>query len=100
MEFVRFFLYLVYFAAGVAIGARGLERGAFRADGPFAKRWWVWMFTGLLSYAGLASIFLIAPQSPLVSLMFILEMARIVLGLTSVFVRFALRRIRAVAKII
>jgi len=93
MEIVRFFLYLVYFAAGVAIGARGLERGMFRPDGPFAKRWWIWMIAGLLSYGGLASIFVVAPQSPLVSLMFVLEMALVVLGLTSVFARFARRHV-------
>ena len=94
VQIVRLFLYLVYFAAGVAIGARGLERGAFRADGPFAKRWWAWMLAGLFSYAGLSAIFVSAPQSPLVTPIFILEMALAVLGLTSLFLRFARRPIR------
>ena len=49
VQILRLFLYLVYFAAGVVIGARGLERSAFRADGPFAKRWWAWMLAGLFS---------------------------------------------------
>ena len=91
VQIVRLFLYLVYFAAGVAIGARGLERGAFRADGPFAKRWWAWMLAGLFSYVGLSAIFVSAPQSPLVTPIFILEMALVVLGLTSFFLRFARR---------
>jgi len=93
VQIVRLVLYLVYFAAGVAIGARGLERGAFRADGPFARRWWAWMLAGLISYAGLSAIFESAPQSPLVTPVFILEMALAVLGLTSLFLRFARRRV-------
>jgi surface polysaccharide O-acyltransferase-like enzyme len=93
MEIVRLFLYLVYFAAGVAIGARGLERGAFRADGPFSKYWWAWVLAGLLSYAVLAVVFRSAPQSPLSRCLFILETALVVLGLTSVFVRFARRHV-------
>jgi len=93
MEIVRVFVYLVYFAAGVAIGARGLERGAFRADGPFARRWWAWLLAALLSYTGLALVFESAPQSPLGKYLFVVEMALVVLGLTSVFVRFARRRV-------
>jgi len=93
LEIVRLFLYLVYFAAGVFVGARGLKRGLFSADGPFARRWWIWMVAGLLSYAGLAFFFTTAPQSPLVSLMFIIEMALMVVGLASLFVRFARRHV-------
>jgi len=93
MEIVRVFLYLLYFGAGVALGARGLERGAFRADGPFTKRWWAWLLAGLLSYSGLALVYQSAPQSPLARYVFIVEMALVVLGLTSVFVRFAQRRV-------
>jgi glucan biosynthesis protein C len=93
MEIVRVFVYLVYFAAGVAIGARGLERGAFRGDGPFAKRWWAWMLAGLLSYAALALAFVLAPQSALARYLLVVEMALVVLGLTSVFVRFARRHV-------
>jgi len=93
MEVVRVFVYLLYFGAGVAIGARGLERSAFRADGPFAKRWWAWLLAWLLSYGGLTLAFLSAPQSPLARYIFIVEMALAVLGLTAVFVRFARRHV-------
>jgi len=93
IEIVRVFLYLVYFAAGVAIGARGLERGAFRADGPFAKRWWAWLLAGLLSYGALALAFVLAPQAALARYILVVEMALLVLSLTSVFVRFARRRV-------
>ena len=93
MQISRVFLYLLYFGAGVAIGARGLERGAFRADGPFAKRWWAWLLAGLVSYGGLALAFELAPQSPLLTYILVVEMALLVLSLTSVFVRFARRRV-------
>jgi len=93
MQISRVLVYLLYFGAGVAIGARGLERGAFRADGPFAKRWWAWVLAGLLSYGGLALAFVLVPQSPLLRYIFVVEMALLVLGLTSVFVRFARRRV-------
>jgi peptidoglycan/LPS O-acetylase OafA/YrhL len=93
MEIVRVFLYLVYFAAGVAIGARGIEQGAFRADGPFARRWWAWLLAWLLSYGGLTLVFVSAPEAPLSRYVFIVEMALAVLGLTAVFVRFARRHV-------
>ena len=93
MEIVRVFVYLLYFGAGVAIGARGLEQGAFRADGPFARRWWAWLLAWLLSYAGLTLAFVSAPQSPLARYMFVVEMALAVLGFTAVFVRFARRHV-------
>jgi peptidoglycan/LPS O-acetylase OafA/YrhL len=93
MEIVRVFVYLLYFGAGVVIGARGLERGAFRADGPFAKRWWAWLLAWLLSYAGLTLAFVSAPQSPLARYIFVVEMALAVLGFTAVFVRFSRRHV-------
>jgi peptidoglycan/LPS O-acetylase OafA/YrhL len=91
VEIVRVFVYLLYFGAGVAIGARGLERSAFRPDGPFAKRWWAWLLAWLLSYGGLTLAFVMAPQSPMAMYIFIVEMALAVLGLSAVFVRFARR---------
>ena len=94
VQISRVFVYLLYFLAGVAIGARGLERSVLRRDGPFAKYWWVWLLAGAGSYAGLTWIFTAAPQSPLVRYVFLAEMALVVLALIAVFVRFARRRIR------
>ncbi|MHC5035423.1 MAG: acyltransferase family protein [Planctomycetota bacterium] len=93
MQISRVFLYLLYFGAGVAIGARGLGRGAFRADGPFAKRWWAWLLAALLSYGGLALTFELAPQSSLIRYVRVAMIAFLVLGLTSVFVRSARRHV-------
>ena len=93
VQISRLLVYLLYFGAGVAVGARGLERTAFRAGGPFARRWWAWLLAWLLSYAGLTLAFVSAPQSPLTRYIFVVEMALAVLALTAVFVRFARRHV-------
>jgi glucan biosynthesis protein C len=35
--------YAVYFFAGIALGADGIERRLFAADGPLARRWPLWL---------------------------------------------------------
>ncbi len=94
VQISRIFVYLLYFLAGVAIGARGLDRSILRRDGPFARYWWAWLLLGAGSYAGLTWIFTAAPQSPWVRYIFLAEMALVVLALTSLFVRFARKRVR------
>lgn len=102
-----FFMPLLFFVSGLFVW-RSLERKGvagfllgrltrlgipFRADGPFAKRWWAWLLAWLLSYGGLTLVFASAPQSPLARYIFVVEMALAVLGLTAVFVRFARRHV-------
>ncbi len=52
--------YAVYFFAGVAVGARGLETTFLRYTGPLSRRWWVWLMAspiaGLLLVVTLVSI--------------------------------------------
>ena len=52
--------YAVYFFAGVAVGARGLETTFLRCPGPLSRRWWVWLMAavvaGLLLVVTLASV--------------------------------------------
>lgn len=36
-------LYLVYFFAGVGVGAYGYDRGLLRIDGMLARRWYIWL---------------------------------------------------------
>ena len=46
--------YLVYFFAGYAIGAYGLERGLLSAEGPLARHWAAWLaaaFGGFILWA-------------------------------------------------
>lgn len=50
--------YLVYFLAGIAVGAHGLDRGLLRCDGPLARRWIAWLaaaFAGFLLWAAATS---------------------------------------------
>ena len=87
LEVVRAFWYLLYFGMGVAIGARGLERGAFRSDGPFAKYWWAWLLAGAGSYGVLTWIYSSNPASPWAKYVFLIEAALVVLALTALFIR-------------
>ena len=87
MEIVRVFVYLLYFGMGVAVGARGLARSAFRADGSFAKYWCAWLLGGAGAYGALTWIYSSAPTSAWGKYVFLLEMGLVVLGLTALFLR-------------
>ncbi|HEX4616388.1 MAG TPA: acyltransferase, partial [Stellaceae bacterium] len=41
--------YALYFFAGVGVGAGGVERGLFAADGPLVRRWAAWVIAALMS---------------------------------------------------
>jgi glucan biosynthesis protein C len=43
-------LYAVYFGAGIAFGANGLERGLFAPAGPLARRWPLWLAAALAGF--------------------------------------------------
>ena len=95
VQIARLFLYLVFFASGVAIGARGVERSAFRGNGGFAKRWWAWVLAGVLAYAGLGASSALFGKSMLTNAAFAAAAAFMVLGVISLFVRFARRHVLA-----
>lgn len=46
----RILLYLVYFAAGIAVGASGLQRGLWSAEGKLAARWSLWVSLAPLAF--------------------------------------------------
>jgi len=94
LEVVRAFVYLLYFGMGVAVGARGLARSAFRADGPYARYWWAWLLAGAGSYGVLTWIYSAAPQSAWAKYVFLIEMGLVVLGLTALFLRVFRKPIR------
>jgi glucan biosynthesis protein C len=61
--------YLVYFFAGYAVGAHGLERGLLSADGALARRWALWVaaaFAGFFVWAGPTSLTLDGREAPLI----------------------------------
>lgn len=61
--------YLVYFFAGYAVGAYGLERGLLSTDGPLARHWVAWLaaaFGGWFLWAGPTSLTLDGREAPLI----------------------------------
>ena len=44
--------YLVYFGAGIAVGAAGHETGLLAPGGKLARRWWAWAILALLAFVG------------------------------------------------
>lgn len=93
--------YALYFFAGVGVGAGGVERGLFAADGPLV-RWWVewviaalvslcaWMgFTGLTMEGASASLSL----RFLADLSFVLACSSSCFAVLAVVLRFAARRL-------
>ncbi len=92
----RILLYLVYFLAGTAIGAYGIDRSAFRSGGAIARRWWGWWAVGLMSYIVFIIMILVVTVNDrtIVSEMaFVLCCGATVFGMTGLFLRFARRRV-------
>ncbi|MDY6950812.1 MAG: acyltransferase [Thermodesulfobacteriota bacterium] len=90
----RVLLYLVYFLAGTAVGARGFDRSAFRSDGALAKGWWGWLAVGLMSYIVWVIMVVSAKDQTVVSAIpFMVCCGATVFGMTGLFLRFAKRRV-------
>jgi peptidoglycan/LPS O-acetylase OafA/YrhL len=94
--------YAVYFLAGVAIGAWGLERGLLAADGALARRWPLWLTAALAAFvaAGVITVLALAPHAsprawgPAWALSFVLSCACSSLAFLALAVRFVRRRRR------
>jgi hypothetical protein len=52
----RILLYLLYFFAGVGIGAVPFDKGLLAADGGLARRWPVWLAATIASYGSLLAL--------------------------------------------
>lgn len=96
--------YLVYFFAGIAIGAYGLDRGLLASDGVLARRWAAWFataFVGFLLWAAPTSMTLADwSNAPLVlkfatGMGFVVACAAGCLCLLAICLRFAHERRRA-----
>jgi peptidoglycan/LPS O-acetylase OafA/YrhL len=55
----RILHYLIYFGAGVAVGAVGLESGLLSPAGALLRRWWAWTILAVLAFAA-ATVVVIA----------------------------------------
>jgi len=92
----RILLYLVYFLAGTAIGAYGIDRTMFRSDGALAKRWWGWLALGLMFYIVFIIMVVVvtAKNRTIVrEIAFVLCCGATIFGMTGFFLRFVKRRV-------
>ena len=93
----RILLYLVYFLAGATVGAIGIDRGVFKADGAILRYWWRLMAVGLMSFAlFIIMVVVVTPlERTIVSeIAFVVCCWAMVLGMTGLFLHFARRRVR------
>jgi peptidoglycan/LPS O-acetylase OafA/YrhL len=94
----RLFLYAVYFAAGLIVGAGTAGQTLLLADSRLAKRWIVWVITALVAFiaASTISIAALTHNSALFGFLALVAMpvscAASSLALIAVFVRFAKSR--------
>jgi hypothetical protein len=104
LQLSRPLLYLVYFFAGFAVGAHGLDRGLLACDGVLARRWAAWLaaaVAGFVFWAVPTSMTLTGwDNAPLVakfaaSLGFVVACAAGCLFLVAVCLRFARERTQA-----
>ena len=92
--------YLVYFFAGYAVGAYGLERGLLSTDGPLARHWAAWLAAaggGWILWALPTSLTLDGREAPLIvhaagALGFTVACAAGCFCLLAICLRFAIRR--------
>jgi hypothetical protein len=90
----RVLFYLVYFLAGTAVGAYGLDRSVLRSDGPLSRRWWGWLPAGLISFIVLVVLVIVGTTGPIINgLAFTVSCAALVFGAIAIFLRFATRRV-------
>lgn len=92
----RILLYLVYFLAGTAVGACGFDRSALRSEGSLAKRWWVWLTVGLISFIVFIIMLVVVSdiERTIVSeIAFVVCCEATVFGMIGLFLRFAKRRV-------
>ena len=93
----RILLYLLYFLAGTAVGAFGVDRSAFRSGGALAKRWLVWLAAGLLSFiVFIIMVVVVSPKDRTIvsEIVFVACCGFTVFGMTGLFLRFAKRRVK------
>src|SRR5262249_32301381 len=93
--------YIIYFFAGVVVGALGIERGVLRADGPLAQRWGRWTvaaFVAFVLWIVPTALNFKGPGETLPGLQtaadfgLVLYAATACLGLAAIFLRFAAER--------
>jgi len=93
----RILFYLVYFFAGLTLGAAGFEHNVFKADGLLAKRWWVWLATSLILNIVSIAILVSAKDLSIVNgFILVLCCAATVFGFIGLFLRYAKRSFKII----
>jgi hypothetical protein len=93
--------YALYFFAGVGVGAGGVERGLFAADGPLVRRWAAWVIAALMSlcaWMGFTGLMMEGASASLglrflADLSFVLACFSSCFAVLAVVLRFAARRL-------
>jgi hypothetical protein len=94
----RLLHYAVYFLAGAAVGAFGIQRGLLAPDGKLARRWPLWLTASFIAFSGIVVIMIMAsapgkavPRSLEITgdLVFALSCAASSFAALALFVRFA-----------
>jgi hypothetical protein len=98
----RLFHYLVYFLAGIGVGAYGIERGLLAPDGKLARHWGRWTAWMVVAFLSSVVFFLVAISKNSImsmttanlvgSAFYALACASISFAFLALFVRFATRR--------
>jgi len=87
IQISRILHYFVWFMAGAAIGAWGLDRGLVAANGNLAKRWYLWVLGALVAFA--LFYFVLNASPPMVKgLSFVISCTTSCFALTALFVHF------------
>jgi peptidoglycan/LPS O-acetylase OafA/YrhL len=94
----RILHYAAWFAAGVAVGAYGIERSLFASDGPLARAWarWLGAAAGVFGVAVAMIVAYLSAQTPVrlfgLGLTFVLACAVSILAATAIALRLARSR--------
>ena len=92
----RFLHYFVYYAAGIAVGAWGIDSGLLSPAGKLARRWFLWVGASVIAFVLAAVVFIVAVSAKsafavwttLGGLTFALSCAASSLAFCALFVRF------------
>ena len=92
----RLLHYFVYYLAGIAVGAWGLQRGLLSSGGMLARRWLLWMVAAFLAFVAASGVFLasisakssLGMWTTLGGITFALSCAASSLAFCALFVRF------------
>jgi surface polysaccharide O-acyltransferase-like enzyme len=87
----------VYFLAGTASGAIGIDRSVFKTDGALAKLWRGWVAVGLIFFTVfIIMVVVVTPMERTIvsEIAFVVCCWAIVSGMTGFFLRFANKRVR------